>query len=128
MQLRVRLITPLRVPAGGFPFLTTGEEAADPLRKMRHMLPRILAGDYLPLPNPVRVLLPRCKKLGRTPSRRACNVARPEGRLQVPAGSMVWPPHSTQVRRNADDAGHCMVNNTVSRADGEARGAGLADV
>jgi hypothetical protein len=39
---------------GGFPFLTAGEEAANPQRKMRYMLPRILAGDFLPLPNPVR--------------------------------------------------------------------------
>lgn len=42
--------------AGGFPFLTAGEEAANPQRKMRYMLPRILAGDFLPLPNPVRNL------------------------------------------------------------------------
>lgn len=27
------------------------------MRKMRYMLPRILAGDYLPLPNPVRDLM-----------------------------------------------------------------------
>ena len=48
---------------GGFPFLTAGEEAADPLRKMRYMLPRILAGDYLPLPNPVRAHPQRLKPL-----------------------------------------------------------------
>ena len=44
--------------AGGFPFLTAGEEAANPQRKMRYMLPRILAGDFLPLPNPVRGIPP----------------------------------------------------------------------
>ncbi len=44
--------------AGAFPFLTMGEEALPPLQRLHAMVPRIMAGCPIALPQPVSSHLP----------------------------------------------------------------------